>query len=151
MINTSIDRLRYLCDYVPARLREISEVEFAARPHPDKWSKKGILGHLIDSAANNHHRFVRVQFEDTPTIWYDQDNWVRLSRYDEWPADQLISFWASYNRHLGQLVERIPEASLSRHCRMKDGSTVTLEFLITDYVVHLEHHLHQLGVHPDTN
>jgi hypothetical protein len=63
----------YLCDSVPQQIKAIDEVEFSRKVSPDKWSKKEILGHLIDSATNNHQRFVRAQFE-TPQIYYEQDS-----------------------------------------------------------------------------
>lgn len=144
MTSESIKRLRYLCDTIPESLRSISEAAYKAKPVPNKWSKKEILGHLIDSATNNHQRFVRVQFEESPPIWYDQEQWVIYSAHQQTDTEQLITFWESYNRHLAFLLEQLPEERLGRLCRMKDGRTVTLAFLITDYVSHLEHHLKQL-------
>ncbi|WP_257669810.1 DinB family protein [Parapedobacter tibetensis] len=146
MINDAINRLEYLCDIIPQLLHEISEEEFSTKPSPEKWSKKEILGHLIDSATNNHQRFVRVQFEDCPSIWYDQDNWVAYSRHQQVPKEQLIAFWASYNRYLAILLSHIPNENLQCTCRMRDGGVVTLNFLIDDYVAHLEHHLGQMVV-----
>ncbi len=143
-MKTAIDKLIYLCDTVPDKLRRIDEAEFSAKPLPTKWSKKEILGHLIDSATNNHQRFIRARFEDNPLIWYDQDNWVRYSEYQRMPLQQLIGFWEHYNRHLLFLLGLIPDEGLGRLCTMKDGSRLTLGFLITDYVAHLEHHLRQL-------
>jgi Protein of unknown function (DUF664). len=144
MIADSINRLRYLCDTIPESLRSISEAAYTAKPVPNKSSKKEILGHLIDSATNNHQRFVRVQFEENPAIWYDQDRWVIYSAHQQTDVEQLITFWESYNRHLTFLLGQLPEERLGRPCRMKDGRTVTLVFLINDYVSHLEHHLKQL-------
>jgi hypothetical protein len=136
--------LSFLCEILPDKLRQLTEVELNARPQPDKWSKKEILGHLLDSAANNHHRFVRAQLEDTPTIFYDQDQWVRVQAYRHEDVTLLISFWEMYNRHLAHLINTIPSENLEKECRLKDGTRVTLAFLVTDYVQHLEHHLRQL-------
>ena len=36
---------------------------FVGRTGPDSWSPRQELGHLIDSAANNHIRFVRAATE----------------------------------------------------------------------------------------
>ena len=80
MIENIVDRLQYLCDAIPSLIKQIPEQEFSHKSAPGKWSKKEILGHLIDSATNNHQRFVRAQFEDTPFIIYDQDNWNAASR-----------------------------------------------------------------------
>jgi len=126
------------------RLYGLKEEEVSIKLSPTKWSKKEILGHLIDSAANNHQRFIRVQFEHRPLIAYDQNSWVTYNHYNELTAKQLIRFWFVYNKHLIEIIKRIPEENLERECKMKDGKFVTLDFLINDYVVHLEHHLNAL-------
>src|SRR5438874_12129162 len=104
----AIDRLSYLCATLPDMISKISEQEFSFKPSRDKWSKKEILGHLIDSAANNHQRFVRIQYEQEPAIFYDQNEWNRLHHYNELDSGQLIQFWKMYNEQLVNLLERIP-------------------------------------------
>jgi hypothetical protein len=143
MIEIAIKRLEHLCYIIPGRLAEINNDTFSFKPAPEKWSKKQILGHLIDSATNNHHRFVRVQFEDEPSIAYDQNKWNEFSFYQEQSKEQLITFWAAYNRQLIEILRNIPPDRLSRKCKVREN-VVTLDFLINDYVEHLEHHLHQL-------
>lgn len=66
MIKETILRLQFLIDTIPSLLTEIDEVQFSNKPNFEKWSKKEIIGHLIDSATNNHQRFVRCQFENVP-------------------------------------------------------------------------------------
>jgi hypothetical protein len=144
MIQKAIDRLEYLCETIPALLKDIDDKSFSEKPLPDKWSKKEIIGHLIDSATNNHHRFIRCQFEYKPTIWYDQNNWNMYGHYQLMDKLQLIKFWTSYNIHLVEIIKLIPIEKLKRICVMKDGSELTLDFLINDYVAHLEHHLKQV-------
>jgi hypothetical protein len=137
-------RLRYLCDTIPALLSDIPEEELIHKPSPTKWSKKEILGHLIDSASNNHQRFVRVQFEHVPSISYDPDLWNDHGYYNQLGSLHLISFWENYNRHLAALAESIPPAHLNKKCHTGGDSIVTLEWLIQDYVTHLEHHLREI-------
>src|ERR1043165_4573405 len=98
MIENSILRLRWICDNVPAKLLSLGESKLSASPAPGKWSGKQVMGHLIDSATNNHHRFVRGQFETLPRISYKQDEWNACSYYQEIHADKLIRFWEAYNR-----------------------------------------------------
>src|SRR6185503_8328289 len=95
-----LDQLQYLVDTIPGILKNIPENEFSGKPAPDKWSKKEIIGHLIDSATNNHHRFVRAQFEEAPIILYDQDEWNNHGYYQKMDGHQLITFWEMYNRHI---------------------------------------------------
>src|SRR4051812_12493365 len=103
MIEKTAQRFQFLCDTIPALLLKISEADFSFKPSLEEWSKKEILGHLIDSAANNHQRFVRVQFEDVPFIKYDQNNWNKFSFHQQSSGQQVISFWSDYNKHLLEL------------------------------------------------
>lgn len=92
MILQSTERLRVLCETIPTQLSDIEIHEFSDKPAPVQWSKKEILGHLIDSATNNHQRFVRGQFEHIPTIVYAQNNWNRYNYYQQMEGKQLIDF-----------------------------------------------------------
>lgn len=143
MIQNAIQRLEFLVNTIPKLLTDIGEDHFSLKPSPDKWSKKEIMGHLIDSATNNHQRFVRGQFEHTPEIRYDQNKWNEFSFHQQINADQLISFWTIYNKQLLEIIKRIPEESLAKEIKIGDHH-LTLNFLIIDYVEHLEHHLKQV-------
>jgi hypothetical protein len=143
MIEKAIHRLNIIIDKVPQILREISEDEISIKPSPNKWSKKEVLGHLIDSATNNHQRFIRGQFELTPEIRYDQNKWIEFSFYQEIESKQIINFWTVYNQQLVEIIKRIPSDNLTKQIRVGEN-LVTLEFLIVDYVAHLEHHLKQI-------
>lgn len=138
------------------RLNSISEVDSEARRDVDKWSAKEILGHLIDSAANNHARFVTAQFKDDLIFsGYDQQAWVANQRYQQesWPL--LITLWKSYNMHLLHVVSSIPEDRLTLPCLehsldniawklVRKSEPTTLEYLFLDYVEHMKHHLRQI-------
>ena len=144
MVNEAIKQLSEIIEEYSELLKSISDTKYSMKPSPEKWSKKEILGHLIDSATNNHQRFIRAQFENNPAIFYDQDMWVAHSHYNELPVKQLISFWKVYNKHLLEIIKRIPAENLMRECKMRDGKLVTLEYLVNDYVTHLQHHLKQI-------
>jgi hypothetical protein len=143
MVEESIARLGNIVGTFPQRLMEISEDSMSAKPSAEKWSKKEILGHLIDSATNNHQRFVRAQFELNPEIVYDQNRWNEFNYYQEIDHVQLINFWTLYNQQLFEIIQRIPRENYTRQVRIGEG-LVTLEFIIVDYVAHLEHHLKQV-------
>jgi hypothetical protein len=144
MMDIPIQRLQYLCDTIPLLLETIPEGEFSYKQMPSKWSKKEILGHLIDSATNNHHRIIRVQFEDSPPIFYDQDLWNNASRYNQVNTMRLITFWKNYNLHLIEIIKLLPKEFLMRECNIGENVNVTLKFIIEDYIIHLEHHLRQI-------
>jgi len=143
------EELQQLVAQVPKQLALIPDSEAERRPAPGKWSKKEILGHLIDSAFNNHQRFVRAQLTERLSFpAYAQNAWIQAQKYQEesWPA--LITLWTSLNAHLAHLIARIPEGKLGNLCSIGDGEPVTLSFLVTDYLAHLEHHLEQIGTRP---
>jgi len=143
MIDIAVKRLLYLCETIPQLLTALDEETFSLKLSPNKWSKKEIMGHLIDSATNNHQRFVRSQFEDTPTIIYDQNKWNEFSFYQKISGQQIINFWTIYNKQLIELIKHIPKENLQRKCNVGETNQ-TLDFLINDYVEHLEHHLRQV-------
>lgn len=139
----SIEKLDKLVNEGAKLLLELDDTEFSRKVSPEKWSKKEILGHLIDSATNNHHRFIRAQFELNPAISYDQNEWNKFNFYQEIDGAQVIHFWIVYNKQLLEIIQRIPEENLTKNVRVGE-SLVTLEFIIIDYVRHLEHHLKQI-------
>lgn len=144
MKRASTNRLNELLQFIPEKVREIAEEDFVIKPHPHKWSKKQILGHLIDSATNNHQRFIRIQYEEVPTVRYEQNKWCELNHYQELESEHVIQLWTLFNRHILEVVNRIPEENLLRKGNASVEEPVTLDFLIDDYVDHLEHHLKQI-------
>lgn len=138
------------------RLLAIPERDASRSPAPGKWSPKEVIGHLIDSASNNHGRFVRASLSDEMVFpGYDQDAWVTAQRYNELAWRELISLWLSFNAHIASLIERIPpdRLSLQRTTHNLDqlawrpvprDQPVTLEYFVRDYLGHLKHHLAQI-------
>ena len=125
-----------------ARLRAIDDSGATERGAAGKWSRKEELGHLIDSATNNHVRFVRASLEPelrTPT--YDGPGWVRMHGYEGMSWRELVEFWEGYQKLLVRVVARIPEEALGRSCVLSDRKPVTLRELVEDYVGHMRHHL----------
>ncbi|SOD15108.1 DinB family protein [Pedobacter xixiisoli] len=143
MVTAAIERLAYLVDIVPDLLAKFSEEELSMRPLPNKWSKKEVIGHLIDSATNNHQRFIRGQFELEPSIAYQQDQWNEFNHYGEIAGGHVIAFWKIYHQHLLEVIKRIPSENLSKQVSVGDNLH-SLAFLVVDYVAHLEHHLKQI-------
>lgn len=124
------------------KLSRISEEAARKKPAPESWSKKEIIGHLIDSASNNHQRIVRAAYNaaaDFPP--YNQDKWVEIQKYQEMPWADLIELLACYNYQLSRVVEGFPSEMLSNPVNIGKPEKVTIEFVIVDYLRHLKHHL----------
>lgn len=141
-MNNAIERLRFAIRELPAVLARITDAEASEPQGPNRWAKKEVVGHLIDSASNNHQRFVRGQLEAGQTFpRYEQEGWVRVQRYCAAPWAELIDLWRLYNRHLLRVAESMPEEARRSTCRVGDGTELTLAALFVDYVDHLEHHI----------
>lgn len=121
-------------------LKNIPWKEYNFKPSPAKWSKKEILGHLIDSAQSNIRRFVVTQYEENPFIKYKQDLWVSINNYQQWDIDELIDLWYLLNKQVCHILLNTPVAMYQRTCQTE--MLHTIEWLATDYVKHLQHHLH---------
>lgn len=147
---------RQIIDASESELLGISEAQSQTRTAEGKWSKKEILGHLIDSASNNHRRFVEAQLKDDLIFpGYDQENWVTLQHYHTTPWPDLVELWKSYNAHLAHVVSVIPHDKLTakrqRHTldkiawkTVRADQPVSLEYLIRDYLAHLQDHVNQI-------
>jgi len=139
-----------------ARLSDLPETQSRQKNSPDDWSAAEVIGHLIDSAANNHQRFVRAQFTDDLVFpGYEQERWVSSQKYSDEPWSEVIQLWSAYNLHLLHVASVIPEDVLTKarspHTLdqiafnlVNKSEPATLEYLIRDYVDHLRHHLDQI-------
>ena len=135
-------QLRAIIEMVEPQLSRMNHDEMGFKPDPHEWSKKEILGHLIDSAVNNHQRFVRAVNKvaaEFPT--YDQNERVRIQRHNERPWPSLVALRSEYNNHLSHVIECIPEDAESSMCNIGRDDPVPLDFVIKDYLRHLRHHL----------
>ncbi len=155
-MNSIARDLTDIVENVAGRLRAIPEPPDHSPQTDGHWSAKQVLGHLIDSAANNHQRFVRAQATDDLVFpGYDQEQWVRVQRYDEESWLALVELWRGYNLHLAHVIAMMPESELTRprfpHTLDKIGwrpvraeEPTTLEYLVRDYIDHLQDHVGQL-------
>ena len=139
--------LRALLDRVPVRLEKIPPGRRETKPAPSQWSPREELGHLLDSAANNHQRIVRAQLEDKPAMpGYDGDRWVDLHHYQQRDWTELIGLWKALNHQMLAAAKAVPDSAWSRTCTIADSEPLTLEFVFEDYLEHMMHHLQHIGI-----
>jgi len=134
-LNTIIDQHLSALQFIP-------EEKFRYKSSPEKWSKKEILGHLVDSAQSNIRRFILAQYEEQPRIVYNQDKWVAITNYQQYSLPDLISLWYLLNKHICHLLKNISPDMAERKIQTEELHTV--QWLAQDYVRHLLHHLHQV-------
>jgi DinB family protein len=151
-----IEHFVRVVDESAGRLLALSDAAASTPRAPGKWSPKEIVGHLIDSAVNNHARFVRAQLQDDLVFdGYDQDAWVRVQRYGEQPWPDLVRAWRRANQRIAAIMATASREELSRRRARHNLQTIafvappspadaTLGYFMRDYVAHLEHHLRQI-------
>ena len=138
--------LEFIITTFSERISEIPELEFSAKPSPHKWSKKEVLGHLIDSAENNLRRFICAQYESQPKIRYEQNFWVNANDYRNASSMEVIDNWRLINNKICRVLNSMPPENFSKTCDTgKDTQNLrTIDWLAIDYVKHLKHHLNQI-------
>lgn len=137
--------LRRIVDAAVPRLEELEDSSIARRPAPGKWAPKEILGHLIDSAGNNQQKFVRTMQQPRLEFpGYRQDDWVDLQRWAGADWANMVGLWKSYNHHLAFLIENVDPKHLKHEIVIEGVGPFTLEFVMSDYLEHLKHHLKQI-------
>ena len=142
MMRSIASELEAIINHQLSLLRAIPETEMALKQSDAKWSKKEIVGHIIDSAQNNIRRFIVAQYENEPKIVYDQNKWVTISGYQNYALDELINLWYSLNKHICNILKNMPEEMAM--CTCETGEVHTIEWLAKDYIKHLRHHMHQV-------
>jgi len=146
----SLNSLRALLKDLPDRLNKLTAAQTSRKSDPSKWSSKEELGHLIDSALNNHRRIILVQLEDKLALpSYDGERWVEVQRYQDRDWTGLVQLWLTLNRHLLAAAETVPSSAWTRTCTIGDSQPLTLKFVVDDYVDHMLHHLRHIGIKVD--
>lgn len=154
-MNRSIDALKEVADNIDQRIdsaldrwRDLSEEVLTFHPSEGAWSIKEIIGHLIDSASNNHQRFVRLQLAQRLTFPdYGQDNihWVRIQKYQDRKWEELLGLWRFYNIQLAHIIRSVDSSCLNHVWVLGEKTNITLFDLMIDYRRHLADHLDQIN------
>lgn len=138
-------KLRQLISSTQKHLEKSSDEELHFKPSRDKWSKKEILGHLVDSGINNLQRFTEIQFAPKPYYIrnYNQDELVKANHYQESELKEVLSFWMGINHRILKVIDFLSEDALRYEVIIEEEKS-DLRFLIEDYVAHMEHHINQI-------
>lgn len=145
-MKNTIQELQSLINEYSITFTAINETDFSHKPLPTKWSKKEVVGHLIDSALNNLRRFIVAQYEPQPKIVYDQDFWVHANGYQQMKKEDVISLWKLVNERICSVLGSMPETNFKKETNTGkiEIELHTLHWLAEDYVKHMKHHLNQV-------
>ncbi|RYG31496.1 MAG: DinB family protein [Chitinophagaceae bacterium] len=146
-IKQSAEQLAMFIDTVRELFQHLTDSELLVRPKPGKWSKKEILGHLVDSAINNLKRFTEIQFLPSPYQLrpYRQEELVVVNQYQHLPLEHLLMLWKMLNQQILYVIENVPSEKLNLTWQVENENDLYhLDFLIADYVAHLGHHIDQV-------
>ena len=125
---------------------DTNAIDWEIKPSPEKWSKKEVLGHLIDSAQINLERFIRCTYEENFKLIYWQNEWVAVKLYQEADIKEILDLWILTNRQIVRVLANYPPEKLQNKCDSGRNNIElnTVEFLASDYVRHMQHHLNQV-------
>lgn len=146
-MKSTVDELARIIETYATKISTLSEEDLSAKPLPHKWSKKEVVGHLIDSAQNNMRRFIVGQYESIPPkIIYDQDFWVAANHYQEMKKDDIIQLWKLLNQRIVKVLSGMPRGNFTRTTDIGKEKVElhTLSWMADDYVKHMKHHLNQI-------
>jgi len=138
--------LRYI-DTWEQKLIELPVETITEKRNKQNRTIKQILGHLIDSAANNHQRMIRLQYNEKLTFPdYQQDNdlWIALQDYQHADWNTTVQLWKYYNLHMIQVIKSVDQSKLSNSWQSFEDITVTLQQMIEGYLGHIELHLNEI-------
>ena len=129
------------------KFNDLSDEELSAERGAGKWTRKEVIGHLIDSAHNNLRRFICGQYEnEPPRIVYMQNFWVSANDYNTMRKEDLITLWKLMNERICAVLQNMDVPNYNRNC--DTGTDVSelhsLQWLAEDYNRHLKHHLNQI-------
>ncbi|MDN4075000.1 DinB family protein [Fictibacillus terranigra] len=144
-MNQLVSELEKILSAVPRKMETVTD--FEDKPLPSKWSKKEILGHLCDSGNVNHQRFVDIiASTDVVTLkGYNQDFFVEIHDYQHsFSVEDIIHLWISVNKQITALLVNVSEEKWKLDCRVDAQTVQTLEWLVKDYIDHMNHHLAQI-------
>ena len=139
--------LEKIVESFPKKIEAITEEEWSFKQE-NKWSKKEILGHLVDSALNNLQRYIRVQYQGKPHIAYHQNEWVAAQNWQELSVDEILTLWKSINKQIVHVWKHFPEAKVKAVINVskeqEKEEIYTFQEMLDDYIEHFNHHAKQI-------
>lgn len=137
----------YYIDKWEEKLTNLPNETISNKRNKQNRTIKQILGHLIDSASNNHQRMIRLQYNDKlqfPDYQQDNDLWIALQDYQNADWITIIQLWKYYNLHMIQVIKSVDQSKLDNSWQSFEDITVTLQQMIEGYLAHIDLHLNEI-------
>ena len=131
-------------------LLSLQEETISDRKNSQNRSVRQILGHLVDSASNNTHRIIHLQYRETPMAFPNyathgnNDRWIAIQDYQHEDWQNLIALWKYANVHLVHVIRYVNTDKLENRWISDENETITLRENIEGYLPHLELHLNEI-------
>lgn len=141
--------LELLKEWEP-KLLALTDDVISSRKNKQERTIKQILGHLIDSASNNTHRVIHLQYQKSPLIFPDyahfgnNDRWIAIQNYQSENWSDLVQLWKFANRHVVHVIRNVNNEKLSNEWIDALGENVSLETMIINYLSHIKLHLGEI-------
>jgi tRNA splicing ligase len=142
-----VEGIRQVVSQEESFLSSLNEEMISSRLNKQNRTIKQILGHLIDSASNNHQRMIRLQYSKNlifPDYRQDNDLWIALQDYRHADWESLIQLWKYYNLHIIQVIKSVDLTKLDNYWHDFEGEKVTLREMIEGYLSHLHLHINEI-------
>ena len=154
-----IDGINEVMNFEIPMLLSLTEEQVSVKRNSQNRTVKMLVGHLIDSASNNHQRMVRLQYAPRcghsmpntemgmlvfPDYTQDNDLWIELQDYQHEDWHQLVMLLKYYNQHICHVIRSVDKNKLNNYWLDYEGCRVTLDAMICGYINHLNLHFGQI-------
>ncbi len=141
--------LQLITEWEP-KLAALSEDIVTNRRNRQDRNIKQIVGHMVDSASNNTHRIIHLQYQPLPLVFPDyanlgnNDRWIAIQNYQAEKWDDLLQLWKYSNIHIVHVINNVDRNKLDNEWITALNESVSLKAMITDYLRHFKLHLSEI-------
>ena len=132
------------------RLLSLPEEVIGNRRNIQNRTIKQIVGHMVDSASDNTHRIIHLQYNSSPLIYPDyanlgnNDRWIAIQNYQNENWENLVQLWKYSNLHIAHVIDNVNPEKLNNEWISALQQRVSLKAMILDYLSHFKLHLNEI-------
>jgi len=132
------------------KLSSLPQEVITQRRNSQNRTIRQITGHMVDSASNNTHRAVHLQYQPSPLVFPNyatfgnNDRWIAIQNYQEENWGDLVQLWKFSMLHFCHVIRNVDENKLENEWIAAPDRKITLEAMIKDFLPHLKLHLSEI-------